>query len=294
MRLLGTKEIKFADLKFDCDFKALLNRDDVKEKAESIRTNGLIHVPVVRERDNFVLVGRKRIAALFLLGHKSYEFEIAEEADGTAGELVTIAENLHRSELGPEEKSKQRARYVAILRGQVKPEPAREPGEDDVAWDDEPEPASKTAAVTKAAKDLGVSERQIRRDVAKAEGKPPEPKKEPPVIATLGVKVDKKVEEQCRSIRGYVLAAAQMCVQAQAQLTALEKSGLPFPNAILQRIRESLQTAHDEIKGAQPAAVCPYCRGAKKPCTGCAGIGWVTERVLGSAPAELLDPNRAA
>lgn len=307
MRIVGTRDIKFADLKFDVDFRSLLTLDDVKEKAESIRKNGLIHVPVIRQSDNAVLVGRKRIAALYLLGYKSYELEVAEEAEGTAGELVTIAENLHRAELTPEQKSKQRARYVAILRGQVK-QASREPGEDDgederrdvtdimsVTPRQSAQVSTKNDAVRKAAKDLGVTERQLHRDIATAEGKKPEKKKEPPAIATLGVKVDKKVDEECRVVRGYLLATAQMLVQAQSQLTQLEKCGYPFPNATTQRLREHIQTAHDEVKAQMPAAACPYCR--EKPqasCTACQGRGWVTERVLGSAPSDLLDPNRAA
>lgn len=107
---------------FPCDLipapwnkRAEITAESVSDIMGSIKTSGLIHLPVVR-RDGQgryqILAGHRRVAACTALGMETIPCDIVEATDEEA-HAITVLENLHRANLTPLQESEALADLLA-------------------------------------------------------------------------------------------------------------------------------------------------------------------------------------
>lgn len=121
--------------------------------AESIDALGQLQ-PIVVGPDGRVLAGRRRFAALRLLG-KETALAVVAEGDELDAELIEIDENFARLELTPLERSKQMARRKHLYAERAARDGLADGG---------------VRFVTETAEVLGVSRRSVEREVQIGEG----------------------------------------------------------------------------------------------------------------------------
>lgn len=104
------------------------DKEASKQLAESIREVGLMH-PIVIDREHNLVAGRRRLAAVKLLGWKKIPATVISTPDDYHRELGTIDENLVRSDLTTLERAERLARrqeiYKALGKRGFTPESAK-------------------------------------------------------------------------------------------------------------------------------------------------------------------------
>jgi ParB/RepB/Spo0J family partition protein len=147
-----------------------LSESKVDELVSSILVSGLMNpiwVSCIRDENGRpaayrLISGNHRLAAAKKLDWEFIDARIVE-CDEIEARLMEITENLHRSDLTPEEASLQRAEYArltAVRRGDIAPDesvrnlPTLSPGR------------GNKGGIAQAARETGVSRRQLQRDIA--------------------------------------------------------------------------------------------------------------------------------
>lgn len=277
MMLEGVREVPLARIRWQgTRLKELLADPFVAELAEAIEAEGLIHFPVVHKNGLRPIAGEHRLAAHVLKGKRSVHVRLF---DGTKieEERLRVSENLHR-------KHRDQAKLrVAYLEAREAEEPIS--GHDVQELPEEPKPGRKkdpkVQVRKQVAEELGVSERQLRRDEVKV--KEPEPTPEVPHdlgIETHGKAHDRKRLEAIAAVGHAIEAAALKVDQARAALTRLTNSALPIDKDLVDTASAVLKNEAEKLRWWKPAAICPTCEdldSKRSKCHSCIGHGWVPE-----------------
>lgn len=277
MILDGVREVPLSKIRWPGNrLKQLLADPFVEELAEAIETEGLIHFPVLHKRTLAPIAGEHRLAAHVLRKAKTVMVRLF---DGTAveEERLRLSENLHRKH---RDQSKLRAAYLEARASEILEH-------DDSGHDVQelPKPGRKSDPVARArkevAEELGVSERTLRRDEAKARPSDAAPE----VPHDLGIETHGKEHSRERleaiAAVGHALEAAALKVdQARGALTRLTNSALPMSKDIVDEISESLKGFASQLRWWTPIAICPACHdddAKRSACGNCIGHGWATK-----------------
>jgi ParB-like chromosome segregation protein Spo0J len=293
MRTIGLKEVAIADLTLPHDFALLLDDPGVATKAESIESLGLIHEPLVLQRDMRVLAGRERIAAHMRLGRTTVMVKLVDCNELEAIE-IEFQENIVRRH-DPDEQQR------LIMERLEEIEKAKEHEVDRTGRPGRPK-TPRGMAREKVAAEVGVNPESIRQreyrqrkkagKVTPKVAKPAPAKdapKEPPV-KTIGLELDAAFNAQVEATQVMLRDAANKLRTASAKLTQLRNAELTFPVGRLDRIRDQLRSVTAAVEGAYPTSLCPYCKGIEgiqQLCGACLGAGFITKDQEQSVPAEL-------
>lgn len=286
--------------------RARMGEPRIRELAESIRDNGMLHPPTVTHGLALV-AGRDRIAAALVLDWTELPcMVLSSDPPAEVLERITLTENIHRrSDLA--ERQRDIARYVelgaAALRAAINHVEAPGAGVREVLSATEAQyiaPASvaavKTAAVREAAAALGISERTAWRAVAAEEARknppPADPVRRPldPSFRHFGLELDEHKHENFRAAIAATRAVLRACEGVAASIEALVATA---PTLGVARLESSLRRLAEEVAGTQAWGVCPWCKTAGNlvgGCVGCHGSGWVTVARAMESPAELRAP----
>lgn len=304
MKVLGHKTLPIDKLILPDHWKAVLASEHSQDIGQSMEEVGQIQDPVVRKRDNKVLVGLHRIAGRKRHGHTDVYVKLVECTDAE-GEAMSLAENLKRRH-DPEWQWRLREHYVAALER----EEAQKIAKGEVERKRGPRPSARSLAMKRAAAEFGVSQDALRKQTERKKKPSPKPYPDPvsakevgqagtpaeaPRYANfdpLGMEVDKPFLAQAAQVQDYVNAAAKKVMMGLRELGKLENSELPFPSSRLDRLRQVTRETHHMLKGAVPVSLCPFCKGldgAQEQCAGCQRVGYITQDQFANVPEELLD-----
>lgn len=290
---LGFKQVKLKSLVIPGDFRMAerLEQPHVKELAASIEHNGQLEPIIVNETDKgLVLVaGGDRTAAHLLAGKVAIWANCYRASDREALEMHLI-ENGHRRH-SKEEQQEVRQRLIELY-------------SEDVPSDIAPE-ERKRQVHARVAKAMGVQPESVARAEKRKENKqkkPPPPTRDDreldrkPVINTLGIELSTDWMAGALEMRAHVEEAAKSCTRALQSISMAAKSAYANRTALLQ-LHEQVAQAGRTVRGAMPAAICPYCKaldGIMDTCTPCAGTALVSDAQLKAAPEELLQTGKKA
>lgn len=205
-----------------------VDREKVKELAESIKRLGLLNPIIVRDCEvptlsgyvpgYMVVAGDHRLEAAKTLGWMEIEAETLADDDPKTARLVTIAENLHRSELTALERDRLVAEWCELVGeklSQVEPV-SRQP-------DAKPKGGRPEGGTREAARQLNLSEPDVRRARQ---------------VASLSPEAQEKaVELGLDDNRSALLDAAKAPSPAE-QVGRLEARKNPKPDDAAEKIKE--------------------------------------------------------
>lgn len=288
MKVLGNKVFKLDALAFAKGWRKRLDAAEVDELAGSIRSNGLINLPLVRAKDKLVICGADRCAAVKLLKQSTVEVRVCEATDAEV-ERLRITENLHRHAHTPGELDDMRREYVTTRAAEIEKEKT-EGSRGDISAPGCPKLGRPASAAGAAKRELaaasGVSEDAIKHSVARAEAKAA-PKPEP--TKPTGP----QMTDAALALQGYLVSARTALGRAMASVTDALKSvpAAYADHADLALLHRQLKHASTALKMATPERLCPYCKAQKphmKDCPACKGLSYLTPAQGGDVPKELL------
>lgn len=306
MRVIGVATCAIDALSLPGDFPARLDPERLKGLSESIQRDGLIHPPLVRQSDKLVVCGGDRIAALKLAGQTLVEVRLCEASDTEVVRLRAAENVFRRADL--EKRDEYLREYVAALeeeevttngvsgqgvpktegKGKEEAPPKKRRGRP---------PSTKKKAREKAAADLGVSERTIRR----AEEEPHEASDAPaPVIEMHGLQMPLELGLTLREVADAMDKLDNLFRLAQGVVTRLGRDiagSAALRRVDLQRLHNDLHAMATGVRAIRPREACAYCKLHPKAlpnCAGCKGSGYLLEPELAWVPEELKATGDAA
>lgn len=299
MKVIGLKEVLIASLQLPGGMKALSETPEVARRANSIRIVGLLHEPIVRQRDMKLLIGRRRVAAYMRDGKDKILVKLVECSDEIA-EIATLAENAER-EHNP---SKANEYYLAMaeLIEKQGPPPTYTPGpgRPKTARAIADEMVAKAKGVTPQAIRMAKHRKKQREKKYEAAAEMPgekpisEVEKWAPPVKTFGLEL---VPEWCAKVivvQEKVDAIDILLKEALRTLTKLTREAYSDEPWCM-RIYEQVSQAAAETRLMKPVSLCPYCKGLPRvsdECAGCRATGFMVKRDDHDIPPELLDEER--
>jgi hypothetical protein len=305
MRVIGLHEVAIADITLPANFERALEGVDLESRAQSISEIGVIHEPIVRERDMILITGRQRLAAVQRLGRTTITVKLVECTDREAIELE-YQENIHRKHDPKYARELMQERIALLAKEAQEAQDAREASE--------PRPRGRPKTAHGKARDqfagergvLPSSVRQAERR-AKLEGdKPDKPKranaaeqhvtdKDGSCIRTLHMRLSEQFLAQVKVTQGHLRSAAKSVRAARRELALLEQGDLGMSPGRIAGLLESSRQLASALEGALPSSVCPYCKaidGLQQECTGCDGAGFIGKDQESAVPKELWRDDR--
>lgn len=297
------ESVAIASLIVSDTFEDRLQQQHVRDLADSIRVEGLIHPPMVRvtEHGNEVVAGEDRVAAHVLLGRDEVTCIVSEHVDEARAERLRHIENVYRR-TDPEERRRSVAALVALEAERVADGPADEALNPFV--EEAPPPkkrgrpkSPKGQAREQVAKDLGMSPEAVR--MAERRGKQLDAPKPAPLQTDLvcpvenqGIETTSVWNAQVEAVRVYLRDLNKLLVQAQGVITNMRNANLPVRESAYQRVQELMHDAAASVRSMKPKRVCPYCKlvaSIQPTCAACFGYGYTTEAQEENIPPELLE-----
>ena len=298
MKVIGIKVIKRDKLTLPGNWGAVLQRGSAAQRGKSYAENGwYLHEPIVRKLDGklVLLAGRDRIAGLELQGIDDATVKIVECSDEEASSIEEV-ENIERRH-DPLEQQNLIAKRIRRL-------------EQALATDGEPQPrrrgrpkSLRSKAIELVAAERGVKPRSVeqaeRRRLEKVGAQAVEefldtPDEEVgPPIRLIGVVLDPRDMADLTRIQAIIDEAARHMLLAARSLGRLA-GAVPFPESVLDRIRDAVRSAAKNVRDARPTVLCPYCKmidGIQQDCAACHTKGWLGSVDGLQIPPELWDEN---
>lgn len=282
MRLRKIIEIPVDKIVLPGDMRQRLERQNVKDLAQSMRALGLIiNDPYIDPQYNLV-VGRDRVAASILNKEPTIRVKMV---DGTPDELreLELAENAHR-------------RHDTVEREQAIREILRIRAERELA---PPKLTSEAMPLTRirenAARKLGIKPSSVRQAEWRAkkrlelEESPPKPKAP---VESWGLELEDKWALEIAELVGYMQTLANTMASIVGRCQRLREQE-HFSHATAQDMIARAKDLSDLTRSNIPFAVCPYCKGTDPymtECAGCQGYGWIARQRIPDVPGFLKDP----
>ncbi len=285
---IGIRHIPMRRMKLPGDWRSICQRPAVTEMMKLIALSGgkPIHPPTLQMPDYKLIAGRTRLAALTMMGKQEAEVKLIACSDMEA-EMISDLEDCARRH----DTTEQDAKTLNIIRHMT-------------ALGQEGEGLTEIQARQSARRELaahdGVQSDTIRKreDRAKAqedalaaaaEAGPVYP------IETWGLPMSMDaaaraglIQSHLKKVRGHMHAASMA-------IGKMVKDDLPFPDPIIDDMKEMIGNVRDACDMHTPTHLCPYCKGRqefKRECQECHGRAWASR--LGMAknvPAQLLSAN---
>lgn len=294
MKVIGIKTVKRSKLTLPGNWKEILARPSAAERGRSHEEmGGYLHEPIVRKVDGklVLLAGRDRVAGTELQGLEEVTVKVVECDDAEAASIEEV-ENIERRH-DPKEKNDLIAQRIRRLAEMLEPDPpGKKPGRPKGA---------KRKALEQVAAERGVKPRSVeqaeRRRRKKEEarlagmlGDVTDP--DEPCIRLVGVDVDEGDLKDIAKIQGFIDDSDKYLRQAARCLGELAAADLPFPESVLDRLREQVKEAGRVVRAVRPTVLCPWCKmveGVVENCAACHTMGWVGPQEKGAVPEELWD-----
>lgn len=268
------REVPVAPLaKQVADLELRMREPGVIALAENMRTLGVIAPIVISHKTRRVIAGRDRLAAAMLLQLDSIDAKVirctAEEAAA-----IEVAENLHR-------RASPRVRTAIALEAV-----------DERVQRGVPE----QQAVESVAEQRGIKPDSLRRSKRRRKQRPrvvPPDERIIPSIECLGLTPEPAFLRGVKQVQMRYLNCLEAITEALGPLnTLLRQHSDVVHRTTVEQLRSDLLSVRDSIKGKNPAALCPYCKGipmVQRECQRCQGVGYVGVGVVQHAPPGLLD-----
>jgi chemotaxis protein histidine kinase CheA len=287
MKRIGVKRVRISSIKAGGDV-ALLRKDplvqDIQESLET--TGGQPAEPIVVDKDNNIVAGRKRLAACL---NAKVQFVDVVAFDGTPDELeqICIVENVRRRHMVGAELDEEIAKLVTLTMASV---PHEEPEDAEDAEDEPEEPkrgrpksaagkareivAKKICSTPEAVRSAEKRAKQAAatKEAPKAPSVPTSPKAK---IETLGMDVPESFIETTNNEHEQLTELYGDLVEIQKQITRISKtSGRTYT-----ALSDAVHNAEAVCKREVPSHVCVWCKRhheVMKTCLGCQGKGYLT------------------
>lgn len=299
----GLKTLKIKKLKLPGDWSKILSSPHALEQAESIAEVGLIHYPTVRRSDKLLICGCHRVAGLSIRGETDVRARVIECSD----ELVEAMRSHENSERTHDVAAKQRARDARKRRlAALTEEVAKEVAKKGPVLDEGGRARSIAAvAQERHAEELGLKKQTLYQQQWRERKRAEEAKRRDDLlrkspINDRGMEMDDEFFMQLAIVKKRTEDARGRLTSAANSLVSLKRQGLPFSDAVLERLCDDLKTVSAAIGGEAPTTLCPWCRaiaGVVESCNDCNCTGWMGTRGLedsGDIPHELLDDEEPA
>lgn len=300
VRTVGLREIDIAEISNPEAFNDRLQEPRIIQRAGSIKDFGMLQEPIVRKSDGRLLTGRDRVAAHVVLGLKSVKVKLVECTDPEA-KRIELIENFERRHDADEQ-----ARLRKLMLDTYEAEERKKPIKHAKPGRPFGTKTPRGKARERLAREKGINPESVRRaehrqkakerkavitEVAETGKAPMPPAHKDPTINVLGMQLAPEFLAQTEAIQTYITDALAKIRGGRQILTQLRNAELPFSPGLMQRLIDDVEELEGGVKGAKPAAVCPYCKtlsGVQEACNGCATMGWVTAAQLASTPKVLL------
>ncbi len=299
MKLLREATVRVASLHLPGNWRKDLDEDLVSDLAAEMQAGRLI--PPIRLNEKRELVqGRHSMAAALLIEKRELRADIVRYDSDLEQQIDVIAENLRRRVLDAERRERDLGRLFELTVKMLGAPPAPN-GKSRTAADtvsavprQKADATTRKEAIEQAAATAGVSPRTVERAVAKAKPSPAPrpPKEEAPAIdlRTFGLGVPAPLATAIPPVQALIDQADRHMRSALAVLTKLKAiPEMDFPGPVANRLHEDVQRAAQMVRGARPAAICPWCKAQPTiSCVACEDRGYVTQSALNGVPWELL------
>lgn len=288
MKRIGVKRIKLSSIKAGGDVAKLRSDPLVKAIQSSlVTTGGQPAEPIVVDKNNNIVAGRKRLAACL---NEKVPFVDVMVFDGTADELeqICLVENVRRRHLVGPELDEEISKLVTLQMASV-------PHEDTDGEDEEEEPAEKeepkrgrpktdtTKAREVVAAKIGTTPEAVRsaEKRAKQAAAPKEPVKTPPAIDRdsaidmLGVDAPAKLIKLTNEEHSLLSDLYSDLVEMSKRITRISKA----TGRTYTALDEAVHNAGAVCKREVPSHICVWCKchsRLQKTCLGCKGKGYLT------------------
>jgi hypothetical protein len=289
----GVKKHKLALLRFPGDIREMMEQDDVKELARSIKEIGLLHPLIIRKVSRGakeIIAGRHRAAALLRLKRDLVECRLIECTDLEA-ELISAMENAHRRH-NKEERDAYMVRLVD-LHLEVQQERANETSvEISKQGHRKGLKVTKQQAYEKIAKTLGIKPESVKHAEYRDKRKKRGGKKAMPGVKTLGMEVNDAFQSGTCAIQQYISDVDWYMRGAVKKIGQMEKASVGFPVGIAERLKDEARSVARLAREFSPTHLCPHCKGLsgyQDRCTACQGHGWVGKGVMDTVLPELVE-----
>jgi ParB-like chromosome segregation protein Spo0J len=288
----GLRKYKINTLRLPGDWPRILESQPAQDQAESIRTVGLIHYPVVRKSDRLVICGHTRLAGLMILGETHVQAKVIECNDEQV-EAMRSHENSERAHDPVAQRAARKARLAEIAEeisedGQARTERKLGTEARDALADEE---GIKRASVHQ------YEWRQRQRELKAAE-EAAELRADP--VADRGMEMDDAFLVQLGLVRRRVREAKAKMTSAVTTLRAMKTQGLPFSHGKIDELAKRMVAMATDVANESPRTLCYFCRalrGIVEDCADCKSTGWLSTRALadaGGIPPALADDDNPA
>lgn len=288
-----------ATLRLPGDWRKTLDDPGVPAMAESQKWVGIIHEPMVRERDKLLVCGSRRVAGALHNGQESIVCKLVDCTDEEV-EVLRLIENGYREHMTADKRAElvnSLAERIALLRHEKGKETLQEPRRKKGRLK-----MPRTVAREIIAQATGRTPEAQRKSEQRFEKKQRAKEAAIDPDADLGINapwadLDDDFKRRTNKVVRQTHEAATLLSRAVGALTAIVESGLPVHQARLNRLREDVALCSKTLRGLSPSDLCPFCKGIERVqanCGGCAGTGYITANQREGVPKELWEVGEAA
>ena len=296
---VGWRDVALATLKLPGNWRKTLDDPGVPAMAESQKLVGIVHEPIVRERDKLLVVGGRRVAGALHNGEETLVCKLVDCTDEEV-DILRLIENGYREHMSPDRRKElvdSLAEKIAILRTErgkeTVLEPARKKGRHKLP---------RTVAREVISQATGRSPEAQRKSEQRFEKKQKAVMEAVDHDADLGINapwadLDDDFKRQTNKVVRHTHEISQLLSRAIGSITQLVESGLPVHQARLNRLKEDLALCSKTMRGMIPSDLCPFCKGAdtvQEHCGGCLSTGYITQNQREGVPKELWEVGEKA
>ena len=314
MIVVATQEFKMSAVVLPEDYEQEAARPEVDELEESIGAHGVLQPVGIEHGTNQLVWGRKRFAASARLGLSHVPSLVVKFDDRFEKAIVVMRENLDRADLSPDQRALQRARIAELEEERIRereeladaswpaneltfepdpdaPPPGAEPG---TLVSRSPgllkRPGAPSKGRLEAAKKLGISQRQLSKDIKRAKELKAGIAAGPVTVSSLpvpdhGLDLDEATHAE-------IVGACSDFDDMTKALRKAHKLAKGRAGLLSKDLVESIECNAQEVAAAAPGMVCPYCAcrtRLRTNCGECGGRGWIGTDEVTAVPPELLD-----